>query len=132
MAKIDTRKLNKAFFKAFQSYVQNINEKNASMFHFCNYFLPVFILTHPNNYALDCWSCNYLFYYNYLFIIIHDLFPLGNMTHVLSFITENEKEEKNSITLSHWNRSSNKTFVFLFWNCFLFVSQQRFSGYIYK
>ena len=71
------------------------------MFHFCNYFSPVFILTHPNNYALDCSSCNYLFCYIYLFIIIHDLFPLGNMTHVLQFITENEKKEKNSITLSH-------------------------------
>ena len=47
MAKVDTRKLNKAFFKAFQSYVQNINEKDTSMFHFCNYLLPVFTLAHP-------------------------------------------------------------------------------------
>ena len=64
-------------------------------------FLPVLILTHLNNCALDCSSCNYVFYYIYLFIIIHDLFPLGNMTYGLSFMTENEKEEKNSITLSH-------------------------------
>ena len=71
------------------------------MFHFCNYLLPVLILTHPNNCALDCSSCNYVFYYIYLFIIIHDLFPLGNMTYVPSFMTEIEKEEKNSITLSH-------------------------------
>ena len=88
MAKVDTRKLNKAFFKAFQSYVQNINEKDTSMFHFCNYLLPVFILAHPTNCALDCSSCNYLFYYIYLFRIIHDLFSLGSMTHVLSFIPE--------------------------------------------
>ena len=34
-------------------------------------------------------------------MIFHDLFPQGNMTHVLPFITENEKEEKNRIILSY-------------------------------
>ena len=62
MAKIDKQKLNQAFFKAFQSDVQTINEKDASLFYFYNYLLPVFILTHPNNCALDYRSCIYFFF----------------------------------------------------------------------